>query len=306
MKVGLVLSGGGAKGAFEAGVVKGILRKVDEFVFSYGCSTGSLISTCVASEKFDFMTRVYTRVKTGNILSCYFWKDVPILNALPSPDLPLEVLLAIAAPLKLPALYNIEPLIELVDSNIDFTALRNAPCEVGYLTSEFDSVKSAFFKSSTAAKTLRDALFASVSMPVFMPLVNISGKSGRYTDGGLTRHLPGKEVFQAKRYAEADAIIFVSTLPANKGSGPIDKVDEVMGILAHTISGLSDSNDYNSLRYEIAEVGQQVIADGKKFIVVQPDNGLPISNSLRFVPEEMKACYDMGIQKAKAVNKLLQ
>ena len=308
MKIAAGFGGGGAKGAFELGVVRGMQRKVDEYVCAFGCSTGSLVSTCIGTGELDFGERVYTKVQTGNIIKPILWDDVPILgDALPSPDFPEEVMLAYAALKGVDAMYEIEPLMELIDSVVDFKALKNSDVEVGFLTTESDSLTDVFFSSkraNIAANTLRSALLASISIPIYMRPVKIPHKRGRFVDGGLTRHIPGAELLKAKRYKEADVVMLVSPRPKNK-SAPQKRKDDIYGTLVHTIAGLTEWNDENSFQRDILIVKAQAEKDGKLFIVVQPDYQLPIANSLRFVPEEMTAAYNIGLAKAKEINKLL-
>jgi len=305
MNVGVILSGGGAKGAFEAGFIKGILRKVDEFTIAYGSSTGSLISTCIGLNEFDLMERIYTGVETDNILEPNILDDIAVLGDIFStPDIPIEVLLGYAVLFKKSSLYSIDPLKKIIDNFVDFNELKASSVDVGYLTTNIDTLKSVFFSAKkTSPKNLRSALLASVSMPVFMSPVKI-GRKGRFVDGGLSRHLPGLESLSSPNYDKTDVFIFVSTLPLN--FYPDNKVsDNIFDILIATIFGLSDWNDRNSLCNEISVVRDKLKKDGKKLYVIQPDNLLPIKNSLHFDPKEMKELFKLGMKAARSVNKLL-
>lgn len=305
MNVGVILSGGGAKGAFEAGFIKGILRKVDEFTIAYGSSTGSLISTCIGLNEFDLMERIYTGVETENILEPNIWDDIAVLGDIfGTLDIPIEVLLGYAVLFKKSTLYSIDPLIKIVDNFVDFNELKASSVDVGYLTTNIDTLESVFFDAKkTSPKNLRSALFASISMPVFMPPVKI-GRKGRFVDGGVSRHLPGQELLSSPNYDKTDVFIFVSTLPLNFYHD--NKVsDNIFDILIATIFGLSDWNDRNSLSNEISVVSGKLEKDGKKLYVVQPDDLLPIKDSLHFNPKEMKALFKLGMQKARSINKLL-
>lgn len=308
MKIALVLSGGGAKGAFQAGVIRGILRKVDEFVCSFGNSTGALISTCIGAREFDFMERVYTKVQTGNIIESVLWDDIPIVgDFIPTPKIPDEVALGYAALRGKTSLYNVKPLMKLVDDTVNFNDIKNSDTEVGYLTTNLDTLADVFFsakKAQISPKTLMDALEASISMPIFMPPVKIHRKRGSFVDGGLSRNLSGREVLKAKRYREADVVMFISTVPKGKPHSDT-REDSIFGIIIKTLWGLSDWNDRNSLYREVLEVRDQVRKDGKEFIFIQPDEELPVKSSLGFIPEEMSQAFDVGLRKAKEVNKLL-
>src|SRR4030067_1413861 len=79
-KTALVISGGGAKGAFAVGVLKYIYKKYRNtgwFAITGGTSTGALISPIAAlmgapdptgSDALDVLVDVYTTVETTDIL----------------------------------------------------------------------------------------------------------------------------------------------------------------------------------------------------------------------------------------------
>jgi len=304
MKVAVVLGSGGARGAYEMGVVKGLLPKIDEFVCAFGCSTGSLVATCIGVKAYDFGERVYTKAKTGNLIKPLLWDEVPIVgDMLPSVDFPEEVMLAYAAIKGLNAMYSLEPLQDLIHNNINFAELKNSHTEVGYLTTNVDTMKSVFFSSKKSRipwQTLEGALFASISVPLYMPSVKIPHRKGKFVDGGVARHLPGTEVLKARRYKEADAVIFISPLPINKAP-VVKRKDNLYGTILSTLDDISDWNLYNSFQKEILEVKAQVEKDGKKFIVIQPQDALPLENSLRFVPEETAELFSIGVKQAAKV-----
>ena len=305
MKIAVALGAGGARGAFEMGVIKGLLPQIDEFVCAFGCSTGSLVATCIGANAFDLGERVYTKSKTGNIIKPLLWDDVPIVgDMLPSPDFPEEVMLAYAAIKGLNAMYNFEPLQDIIHNNINFEELKNSNTEVGYLTTNIETMDSVFFSSKKAGitwQTLEAALFASISVPLYMTPVKIPNKKGKFVDGGLTRHLPGVEILKARRYKEADVVLFISPIPVNKAP-PKKRKDNLYGTIISTLDGLSDWNLYNSFHKDILEVKTKVEEDGKRFIVVQPQDVLPIENSLRFVPEETSVLFKMGVELASQIS----
>ncbi len=79
-KTALVISGGGAKGAFAVGVVKYLFknyRKTGWFAITGGSSTGALIlpmAACIAApdpmgkQAFETLENIYTHVTTSDIL----------------------------------------------------------------------------------------------------------------------------------------------------------------------------------------------------------------------------------------------
>jgi len=68
-KSAIVLSGGGARGAYSAGVVSVVQANTDEIPVVGGTSTGSLISTLIALDNWDLLKQIYNGgVKTENII----------------------------------------------------------------------------------------------------------------------------------------------------------------------------------------------------------------------------------------------
>lgn len=70
MKKALVISGGGAKGAWGGGIAEALYRiKNKDWDSYYGCSTGSLLITLSALKEFDRLKEAYTSVTNKDIFS---------------------------------------------------------------------------------------------------------------------------------------------------------------------------------------------------------------------------------------------
>ena len=68
IKRGLVISGGGAWGAFGAGTIAALNKKYDVIG---GISTGALMSPLVALNEFDILKKAYTSVSDKDIFDLY-------------------------------------------------------------------------------------------------------------------------------------------------------------------------------------------------------------------------------------------
>ena len=78
MKSALVISGGGAKGAFAVGIVKSIYERFHDkgwFSIVGGSSTGALVATMsallngpAANDALELMVRVYSSFRTKDLL----------------------------------------------------------------------------------------------------------------------------------------------------------------------------------------------------------------------------------------------
>jgi NTE family protein len=69
MKAALVISGGGAKGAFAGGVASYLLERNIDYSVYVGSSTGSLLAPLLALGKIDVLRNVYTNVGQNDIFS---------------------------------------------------------------------------------------------------------------------------------------------------------------------------------------------------------------------------------------------
>jgi predicted acylesterase/phospholipase RssA len=72
-RIGLALSGGGAKGAFTVGALKVIRQKMPgsnpTFPVISGTSTGSFVGTLLAINDFTALVEIYSKVQTKNIVN---------------------------------------------------------------------------------------------------------------------------------------------------------------------------------------------------------------------------------------------
>ncbi len=64
MATALVISGGGSKGAFAAGVV---CENQKEYDYYYGTSTGALVVLLTAVGKYDLLEEICTTIDNGDI-----------------------------------------------------------------------------------------------------------------------------------------------------------------------------------------------------------------------------------------------
>lgn len=68
MKTALVLSGGGAKGAYEAGCIRALQEMGYEFDLVCGTSIGALNGLLVAQKDFDSMYRMWEELSIEQVM----------------------------------------------------------------------------------------------------------------------------------------------------------------------------------------------------------------------------------------------
>jgi len=297
MKSAIVLSGGGARGAYEAGVVSVIQANTDTIPVVGGTSTGSLVSTLIAIDEWDLMRLIYNGgVRTENIIRPLVLPKflAGLANVFSDP----AIWLGAATLFSKPAIYSIEPLMKIVDKHVDFQDVLDSDVNVYFTTTNFRNLHTKYFSNfdgESSADELRLGLFASVSEPVLMKYVVINGES--YVDGGLTEFLPAMHAASAPNFSECDEVFFVDT------NDPIDQLKppkppkQVLEKTFATLTKLVDVNCY--MQAAFARMQFEATHPGIEIHNISPSQPLPIKNSLHFSPNEMKKAYALGCADAR-------
>ena len=196
MKVGLALSGGGSKGAYQVGMLKALVELGGQVDAVAGTSVGALNAAVIAcspslDEAVDRLQRLWL-------------KEVPYVSLVASgfSERLEERLKEALDPLDLLdlSLFSKEPVRELIAKYIDFKALADGlPLYVSVYKSKgglrdfarwamaefgvLDTSKSEFVHIQTLSEKERiECLLASAALPIVFSAVDIG--SSRYSDGG--------------------------------------------------------------------------------------------------------------------------
>ena len=170
---GLVLAGGGGKGAYQAGVFKALEEKgISEYITGVsGASVGALNLVLFESGDINMTETV--------------WGDI-------SPEQFLEV-----DPLMIDfkeGFVSREGLLDIIDNYINLEEIRMSERRLYVAVTEFDENgegegKARYFSLNyRTVKEIKDILLASSALPVIYSPVEIEGK--KYRDGGLKDNLP--------------------------------------------------------------------------------------------------------------------
>ena len=176
MATALIFSGGGAKGAYEAGVAAAFLANGVPIRLVAGTSAGALNAALVAAGQgglLEEMWRSLTREQVYQLRPSVFfmgllpgWLTLWRVNAAGS-------------------LLDPSPLRELIESRLDLERVRRSPIRLVILTADLDRrVKRLFDNRSVSV----DALMASVAVPGAFPPAMVDGSL--LFDGGLTGRAP--------------------------------------------------------------------------------------------------------------------
>src|SRR5258705_3098709 len=83
-KRGLVLQGGGAKGAFQYGVIRELHRAGIDFDVISGTSVGALNGALVATDSWDIGDSLWTGLTLGRAFQWTGWKAVYTILSIPT------------------------------------------------------------------------------------------------------------------------------------------------------------------------------------------------------------------------------
>ena len=184
-KRALVISGGGAKGAYAVGALQHIVGRLGvTFDLAAGTSTGGLIVPLILVDELDLLTHVYSNVETKDILK------------------PRRFLFTSLA--KASSLYSVEPLAQQIRKSVTqerVDKLLGSGKELFITTANIQSQKTTYFHTSPTATTTNPeaeliritdreamlrAVLATACIPLFMPAIDIPGGSDlQYVDGGV-------------------------------------------------------------------------------------------------------------------------
>lgn len=184
---GVVLEGGGAKGAYQMGVWKAIREQNIPFDAVVGTSVGSLNAAMMVQGDYSEALDLWRCVSPEKIysdpdgaaekLAQYQFRSEHYR------DLHHEMVENLGTEGLDPT-----PFIELIDTYVDEERVRQSDVEFGLVTIDMDGEKGLeLFKEDIETGQLKDLLLASCYLPVFQDRI-IGGK--HYMDGGFYNNLP--------------------------------------------------------------------------------------------------------------------
>ena len=251
-KTALVVSGGGAKGAYAVGVIKHLVQELNvKFDLVAGTSTGGLIAPFVIADKVDLLEELYSNVSTDDVLG----KREGIFNVLRST-----------------ALFRTTPLAQLIKKHLTeemFNQIMNGiPDLVGdrvkremfITTVNLQNERTVYFHNSDNPsfprdreseliqfdnlETMQRAVLATASIPFYMPPVTIPrGSNQQYSDGGVRDVAPLSIAIENG----ATEIYSIVLTPVQR-SVREKKVNNLVGVLERTVDLFSSEvllNDIN-------------------------------------------------------------
>lgn len=228
----LVLSGGGGRGAYEAGVARACAERNFHFDWVIGTSIGALNAALVAQNDMDLLLEMWRKIRTSDVYK------------LPDPGRLRRVFFG----QQLGFLDN-SPLENLLRQCVSLEKLKAAATRVGFVSTDLCNLQTRIFTSDEidTQDELIDILMASSAIPLFFPPRQLKGE-GCWMDGGLVRNTP----IQAAIQLGATEIYAVLVEPNQVDTCPtsiMQVVSRVMEIVFdHSArSGIAHVNQHNRM-----------------------------------------------------------
>lgn len=181
--IALVMSGGGAKGAYEAGVAATLLRRGLPIRLAAGSSAGALNAAMVADGRADRLEarwRDLTREQVYSLRSSVFFAGL------------LPGWLTLWALDSAGSLFDSRPLRDMIASSLDLERIRSSRVHLLVVTTDLARRERRVFDNQTVTV---DALMAASAVPGAFPPVEVDG--ALLVDGGLIGRAPVLEALES-------------------------------------------------------------------------------------------------------------
>ena len=283
----LILSGGGAKGAFEAGVLYQIF-KAKEFDYLFGTSVGALNCILLAQSYLDNSPYIFKKVwiemiKNNNSI----YKKNYFRTLCGNPP------------------FDFSPLRKILKENIDFEEILKMDKEIKITTVDLVTGKSIVISNKKTKETdefLESAIASCSIPPAFLP-VKINGK--HLVDGGVRDNVPTKQILMNDDNGGSVLMVLCNPKDMEERTGEYNGLIKIgmrtIDIMIHEITR-NDINTMiliNELIKRTPEENKSVWLAEKKVIdidIIEPDTDL--GNTLNFDPRHMCELFNYGRIKA--------
>ena len=202
----LVLSGGGAKGAYEAGVAAVFVERGLQIRLVAGSSAGALNAAIIADgrpDRLEALWRGLTRDRVYSLRAPVFFAGL------------LPGWLTLLAVDRAGSLFDPAPLRELVAASLDLDRIRASPVRLLVVTTDLARREQRLFDNQTVT---REVLMAAAAVPGAFPAVEVDG--ALLVDGGLTGRAPVIEALATAGAALERVVVVMSYAPDERGAPP--------------------------------------------------------------------------------------
>src|ERR1700693_705872 len=290
MKNALILSGGGAKAAYEAGVVQSLNHLELSFDIVTGTSSGAFNAALIAGNQQTQLLDLWRNITASDI----YRLRIPLWLAF---LIPSGLIYWIVNSKK--AIYDKQPFLKLLQNTIDFKKITESQIHLIIIADDLVSKKRVTFTNKTlirnnsqkslaiplTEKNIIDAILASVPIPGLFAPFQIN--QHMLVDGGLTHNAP----IGAAIDAGADRLYCILNSPVRPRISQISTIPDIVNTsLDMMITSMMES--------DILEARLKNLVTGKKHVdiqVIRPLKALP-PDTLEFNPEKIEEAIKVGLK----------
>ena len=225
---GLVLAGGGTKGAFQVGVWKALQELKINIKAIVGTSIGALNGALFLQDDLDTTIKMYENIKINNVMKIKGIKSNKNI-------FDLSNIFNLAADFTKQKGIDNTPLRKMIKQYIDMDKLYNSDIDFGLVTYAVKN-KSPLqkFKNEIPKEQMIDYLLASACFPIFKPQ-NINGEA--YFDGGFYDKAPSNMLIE-KGYKNIHEVPALEKIVVNMRMGDIKDNSKSMGLAVKELEAI--------------------------------------------------------------------
>jgi NTE family protein len=280
----LVLSGGGAKGAYQIGVLRHLLSDLQiHYDILTGVSVGALNATFLAQYSKGQEQQAYTNLRE-------LWLDIDDSKIYKNWYFGLLWKLPL---LWKPSVYNSKPLWNLVRKNVDTVKIKNSGkhLRVGAISLDTGNYRTWSEKDPD----IREGTIASSAFPGMLTPIRIDGQT--WTDGGAREITPVHDAINLG----ATSIHAVNCSPTGLKQVAATEL-KTLSIAKRVIDIMSDEIDLWD--FKVTELHNRLPSKGKRVVdlkVVRPTTPL-LHDSLDFDPKKIRRNIEQGYVDAQRLS----
>ena len=285
--IGIVLSGGGAKGSFEIGVLEVLLKKIkndgDKLVGVAGTSIGAFNGAFVASGQFDLIKDIWL---SWNNAKCPLIQ-YDFFN--PYMSLVLKGYM-----------YKSDPLKDFLQKNLDLESLHLS--EIKYINTlvrlgDGEMILGGnIHPEKSHMKNLIPEIMASMSLVPGTPSVEIEGIA--YGDGGFRDTVPVKSLIE--NVPKLD-VIYVVNVNTEKRKWNSNILANNNASLAERLKFMYDDILWDENNRSDIEIGKLKFWNSDKYIIIYPE--VMNVTTTDFSPTSIKEAYLHGMSMGRKYTK---